>query len=135
MERYRLSELATLSGVSARTIRYYIAERLLPAPVGQGPTAYYTNEHRERLTLIQQLKGEYLSLQAIRGHLAHLPTTQPEEPTTNSQANPNASELWQRIVLREGVELHLRLDLLSASGPLAPLVEEARRLFSPPASP
>ncbi len=72
MERYRLAELADVSGVTARTIRYYIAEGLLPAPEGAGPAAVYTAAHRDRLALINDLKGRYLPLREIHRRLAAL---------------------------------------------------------------
>ncbi len=72
MERYRLSELVQLSGVTPRTIRFYIAEGLLPPPEGNGPAAVYTAEHRDRLRLIGLLKDRYLPLKEIRRQLATL---------------------------------------------------------------
>lgn len=72
MERYRLTELADITGVTQRTIRFYIAEGLLPPPEGAGPAAVYTATHRERLLLINGLKDRYLPLRAIRKQLATL---------------------------------------------------------------
>ena len=34
--RYNIDELADLGGVSRRTVRYYVQEGLLPAPLGVG---------------------------------------------------------------------------------------------------
>lgn len=72
MERYRLAELADVSRVTPRTIRYYIAEGLLPAPIGAGPAAIYTATHRDRLALISVLKDRYLPLREIGPRLATL---------------------------------------------------------------
>ena len=72
MERYRLVELADLTGVTQRTIRFYIAEGLLPPPEGAGPAAVYTAAHRDRLALINGLKDRYLPLREIRRRLATL---------------------------------------------------------------
>jgi len=72
MERYRLTELVDLTGVTQRTIRYYIAEGLLPPPEGAGPAAVYTAAHRDRLALINGLKERYLPLREIRRRLATL---------------------------------------------------------------
>ena len=73
---YTLSELATLGGVSTRTVRYYIAQGLLPAPVGQGPAARYTEAHLDRLRLIRKLQAAHLPLAEIRRQLASLPVEQ-----------------------------------------------------------
>lgn len=70
--RYRMNELAKVTGLTPRTIRFYIHEGLLPPPEGGGPAAAYTAEHRDRLTLIGLLKARYLPLQEIRQRLAPL---------------------------------------------------------------
>jgi DNA-binding transcriptional MerR regulator len=72
MERYRLTELTNITGVTQRTIRFYIAEGLLPPPEGAGPAAVYTAAHRDRLALINVLKERYLPLKEIRRRLATL---------------------------------------------------------------
>lgn len=76
MERYRLADLVAITGVTQRTIRYYIAEGLLPSPDGAGPAAVYTAAHRDRLALIVQLKGRFLPLSKIRPELARLDDAQ-----------------------------------------------------------
>jgi DNA-binding transcriptional MerR regulator len=62
---YGLAGLAEASGVSERTIRYYQAEHLLPPPVKKGRDAVYGDEHRDRLTLIAELRDRGLTLQTI----------------------------------------------------------------------
>ena len=52
-----LRELTDAAGVSVRTVRYYIAEGLLPPPEGSGPASAYTAAHLDRLRLIHQLQG------------------------------------------------------------------------------
>lgn len=58
--RYTLEELASLSGYTRRTIRYYIAEGILSGPVTMGRGAEYTAEHLQRLQDIKvmQLQGK-----------------------------------------------------------------------------
>jgi len=63
---YWISELAGLSGVSTRTIRYYIQEGLLPQPEIRGKYAVFTDEYMHRLRLIKLLKDAYLPLNKIR---------------------------------------------------------------------
>ena len=67
-----LTELARAAGVSVRTVRYYIAEGLLPPPVGAGPHSAYTTGHLDRLRLIGHLKAAYLPLREIRRRLSGL---------------------------------------------------------------
>jgi DNA-binding transcriptional MerR regulator len=66
---FTLSELTDLAGVSTRTVRYYIAEGLLPPPEGAGPRTTYSRQHLNRLLLIGRLKGAYLPLKEIRRRL------------------------------------------------------------------
>lgn len=70
--QYTLQELATNAGVSIRTIRYYIGEGLLPAPVGAGPQSHYTQSHANQLRAIGLLKDRYLPLKEIRKALSGL---------------------------------------------------------------
>jgi DNA-binding transcriptional MerR regulator len=69
-ERMTLSELTKAADVSVRTVRYYIAEGLLPPPEGSGPGSAYTQGHLDRLRLIQRLKEAYLPLKEIRRRLS-----------------------------------------------------------------
>lgn len=63
---YWISELADLTGVSTRTIRYYIEEGLLPSPEIQGKYAVFGEEYVYRLKLIKFLKDAYLPLREIK---------------------------------------------------------------------
>jgi DNA-binding transcriptional MerR regulator len=69
---YTLQDVVDLSGVTPRTVRYYIAQGLLPSPEGAGPAARYTEAHLARLRLIRQLQREHLPLAEIRTRLAGL---------------------------------------------------------------
>jgi DNA-binding transcriptional MerR regulator len=67
---YSLDELAREADVTPRTVRYYIAEGLLPPPESIGRNARYSQEHLDRLHLIGQMKEAYLPLKEIRGRIA-----------------------------------------------------------------
>ena len=69
---YSLQDLADLAGVSPRTVRYYVAQGLLPSPGQTGPGARYTDGHLARLRLIRRLQREHLPLAEIRNRLAQL---------------------------------------------------------------
>lgn len=73
---YSIGELAERAEVTSRTIRYYAAEGLLPAPTVQGKYARYSNDHLQRLRLIAQLKAAYLPLHEIRAQIATLDSEQ-----------------------------------------------------------
>jgi DNA-binding transcriptional MerR regulator len=70
---FSLDELASEADVTPRTIRYYIAEGLLPPPDSPGRNARYSQEHLDRLRLIASMKDRYLPLKEIRRTLASMP--------------------------------------------------------------
>jgi DNA-binding transcriptional MerR regulator len=69
---YSITDLARLSGVTPRTVRYYVAQGLLPSPEQAGPNTRYGEAHLARLRLIRRLQQEHLPLAEIRGRLALL---------------------------------------------------------------
>ena len=63
-------ELAAKVGLERRAVRFYIAQRLLPAPRFRGASTRYEREHLVRLLMVKKLKEEKLSLREIRGRIA-----------------------------------------------------------------
>jgi DNA-binding transcriptional MerR regulator len=70
--RYTIDELAAMSGVPSRTIRFYQSKGTLPAPERRGRVAYYGVEHVDRLRVIAELQDRGLRLDAIRDALAEV---------------------------------------------------------------
>ncbi|WP_336082409.1 MerR family transcriptional regulator [Nocardia sp. SSK8] len=66
MPRYTRAELADVSGVAARTIRYYHSLGLLPKPGRAGKEVVYTDDHLDRLRDIVAMQARGLRLEAIR---------------------------------------------------------------------
>ena len=71
-QEHSLQDLADLTGVTPRTIRFYVAQGLLPSPSRLGPGAPYGSGHLARLRLIRQLQREHLPLAEIRVRLESL---------------------------------------------------------------
>jgi DNA-binding transcriptional MerR regulator len=69
---WSLAELTDETGVSVRTVRFYISEGLLPPPLNPGPRASYSQVHYDRLALIDRMKADYLPLKEIRRRLDEL---------------------------------------------------------------
>ena len=69
---YTITDLARLSGVTPRTVRYYVAQGLLPSPEQAGPSTRYGEGHLARLRLIRRLQREHLPLAEIRARVAPL---------------------------------------------------------------
>ncbi len=63
---YTIDELASVSRVPSRTIRFYQSEGALPKPTIKGRVAYYGQAHVERLAQITALQDRGLQIRAIR---------------------------------------------------------------------
>ena len=63
---YTIDELASVTRVPSRTIRFYQSKGALPRPMIRGRVAFYGHEHVERLKQIASLQDRGLSIKAIR---------------------------------------------------------------------
>ncbi|MGH2788289.1 MAG: MerR family transcriptional regulator [Actinomycetota bacterium] len=64
--RYRVDELARLSGVSVDTVRFYQGRGLIEPPERDGRLAWYSDGHLDRLRHIRDLKDKGFNLASIR---------------------------------------------------------------------
>lgn len=115
---YGIEDLASLGGVSRRTVRYYVQEGLLPAPLGVGRGKHYGREHLERLLAVKALQEAGRSLEQIRRTRAE-GAARPDNVTVDDSFGVHpppapaslpawaARSLWRRLVLAPGVELHV----------------------------
>ncbi len=104
--RYTIADLQRETAVSPRTIRFYIAEGLLPPAYGRGPSATYDVGHLLRLRYIQALKDERLALGAIKERLNNL-TDENIATAMHVRTRPD-EDRWRRVHLHAGLELHIR---------------------------
>ena len=102
--RYAIGELATLGGVSRRTVRYYVQEGLIPAPLGLGRGNHYTAEHLEQLLRVKSMQESGRTLDDIRHSLGQKPQTRAAQPPREELASRS---LWRRLALAPGIELHV----------------------------
>ncbi len=106
-ERYGIEELADLGGVSRRTVRYYIQERLLPAPLGVGRGRHYGREHLDALLEVRSLQEAGRTLNQVRRALSGKRAA----ATAQAAPAPMPPSVWRRLTLAPGVELHLAADV------------------------
>jgi DNA-binding transcriptional MerR regulator len=147
---FSIADLARLTGVNVRTIRYWIAQGLIPASGEVGPGAHYGQGHLDRLTLVKRLQGEYLPNAEIRRRLEPLsdaevasllrerPATDPDRPTTT------ALEYVRGVLGESGVvPIENRLDRFTWNAadleivpmPAVSQLAEPSLPFPPPAAP
>jgi DNA-binding transcriptional MerR regulator len=69
---FDLKTLCDDTGVSPRTVYFYVQQGLLPPADGAGRGARYNEVHRDRLRLIRQLQDQHLPLAEIRKQIEGL---------------------------------------------------------------
>jgi len=70
MRKYSIAEISEMTGLSRRTIRYYLQRGLIPSPHGAGRGRYYTEDHLVRIKKIIDLQSKGMFLDEIVRHLA-----------------------------------------------------------------
>lgn len=111
-----IGQLADAAGLSRRAIRFYVQRGLLARPTGRGRASAYGAEHLERLRRIRQLQDAGHSLEAVRSILdGREPPASPARPAgRRARARATISaELWTRLRLADGIELHYDATKLS----------------------
>jgi len=97
-----LNELCARTGVTARTVRYYIQQGLLRSPGQTGPGAKYDGGHLARLLLIRRLQQEHLPLAEIRKRLQALDNSAVEQLLKQRPARPSAADYVRDVLSRSG---------------------------------
>ncbi|HEY2587663.1 MAG TPA: MerR family transcriptional regulator [Tepidisphaeraceae bacterium] len=101
-----IADLADAAGLSRRAVRFYVQQGLLPPPRGRGRGSHYDGAHLDRLRRILELQQAGHSLDAIRRILDGRAVAEPAAPTRRLPRANLSAELWTRLKLMEGVELH-----------------------------
>lgn len=128
VEGLTAAQLGAKVGVSARTVKHYLAQGVLPATTFRGAATRYGHQHLLCLAAIRWLQREQrLSLQAIRLKwrtfsaedvvrmasallpelaVAASPVAPPAQLAA-SRKDGSVSDTWQRLTILPGLELHL----------------------------
>jgi DNA-binding transcriptional MerR regulator len=105
---YNIETLAKLSGLTRRTIRYYIQRGLLKPPQGGGRGSYYTDQHLERLKKIQKWSEQGVPLIHMRDML------EGKTPANQVDVRTGIRTVFQeRCLLDQGIELTFHQGQLS----------------------
>ena len=65
MRKYSIAEISEMTGLSRRTIRYYLQRGLIPSPLGAGRGRYYTEDHLAHIRKIINLQSKGMFLDEI----------------------------------------------------------------------
>ena len=147
---YTIADLSRLTGISIRTIRYYLTQGLLPAPGESGPGAHYAESHLGRLRLTKRLQEQHLPLAEIRARLSQLTDREisallaasNERPASSTSAldyvrsvlagqRPTAAQPGASLVLRQASAPQFVLSE-AAPQPSAPLPDQSPAEPQPP---
>jgi DNA-binding transcriptional MerR regulator len=142
-----LEELADRVGLTRRAIRFYVQRGLIPPPLGLGRGRHYDQRHLETLRRIQELQAAGHSLDAIgqilAGGAGAAGGAAPDEVVAAELVTPAApppvvrrrtelsAELWTRLRLAPGVELHFDAAEHPTAAQLVQIRQAVRRILRP----
>ena len=103
-----------MTGLTRRTIRYYVQRELIPKPAGGGRGHYYTDKHLRRIETIQKWQAQGVPLEKIKVLLGREEIIR-EEIVTNLEAiappcptSPVSTTKWTKVSIGDCVELSFR---------------------------
>jgi DNA-binding transcriptional MerR regulator len=132
--RYRVDELARLSGVSVDTVRFYQGRGLIEPPERDGRLAWYSDGHLDRLRHIRDLKDKGFNLASIQRVLDgdvdadRALAAAVADPATASSEGAEFMSL-QELATTTGVSPAL-LAAIEREGLLAPRYVDGRPVYS-----
>jgi DNA-binding transcriptional MerR regulator len=127
-QEFSIGELADATGLSRRAVRFYVQQKLIDAPAGVGRGRHYGTEHLNKLRRIAELQSAGHSLEEIRQIFGGQEVA-PVQP--RRRIRPLfAAELWTRLSVAEGIELHFDARRFAPSAQeLARLRDQIRAVF------
>ena len=125
---------------SARAVRFYVASNLVDHPEGKGTAATYHYRHLLQLLAIKIRQREGQTLDAIKAELLGLTGDLLEKRVAQSLApalgvgadlaverDDERPATWRRIVVADGIELHVRHDATASHDDALVAMREAVR--------
>jgi len=64
-KRFSISEVAERTGVSTRTVRYYVQRGLIDPPLGRGRGSHYSDVHIAQINRVRRLQRDGVPLDAV----------------------------------------------------------------------
>ncbi len=136
----RPTNAAARATLSARGVRFYVANSLLDRPEGTGTAATYGYRHLLQLLFIKIRQREGMTLERIRNEMKEATGDALERrvatalaPALGSGADrapapaENGMGSWRRIQVADGIEVHVREDSPAARDQAVLAIREAVR--------
>jgi|SRR2546421_623075 len=136
---HTIDELAHITGMPSRTIRFYNTQGLLPPPMMQGRVAYYDDEHVVVLNIIKELKEQQnLPLETIRQMLTirakqgevQMNLALKQRLLRPFTAGGQDIRLTKEALMRQTGATTERIDELTSQGLLFPMQSEQEVLYT-----
>jgi len=136
---HTIDELAHITGMPSRTIRFYNTQGLLPPPMMQGRVAYYDAEHVVVLNIIKELKEQQnLPLETIRQMLTirakqgevQMNLALKQRLLRPFTAGGQDIRLTKEALMRQTGATTERIDELTSQGLLFPMQSEQEVLYT-----
>ncbi len=99
---FKIEDLVRITGLTRRTIRFYIQEGLIDGPEGQRRGAHYLASHLEALLRIRRLAAKGMTLNAIKECIRR---GSDEAPAQAPAPKPGETRTCVHIAVAAGVEL------------------------------
>jgi DNA-binding transcriptional MerR regulator len=125
---------------SARAVRFYVSNGLLDRPEGTGTAAIYNYRHLLQLLAIKIRQREGQTLEIIKremrettGDLLERRIAQSLAPALGARADAAVAQddqtvlAWRRVVVADGIEIHVRDDSPAARDDAVVAMREAVR--------
>lgn len=100
-KNYTIDELSESTGLSRRTIRYYVQLGLINSPSGRGRGGFYNDSQVERLKQVKSLQAMGMNLSSIIEYLK----------AGNIEEAGSRREVWIKHEVMPGLEISVRRDL------------------------
>jgi len=120
MNKYSISDVMAKTGISKRTVHYYIGRGLIPPALHDANGFFYTDEHITKITYVRWLAAKHVSLQGIAYQMqdktlaqleADMRTDTPVGDHFNVVKEQKAPAPYLRVDVLPGLEMHMSADV------------------------
>jgi hypothetical protein len=123
-QRYSIGELAELTGVSRRTVHFYVQRRLIDAPLGRGRGRHYDDGHVRQIREVRALQRLGVPLAAMSGGARPVGAANAEAPGAAGPQAPAPPPSFAGVsathVVRVCVADDVTVELGSGDVPITP---------------